>query len=497
MEVQKKFIKDLLIHQRYNNKVAIEDGKSKLTYSNWHQHCENISIQLMEESRYQKGRNMGIFLPNSIDYAIAYFSIAYMNRTIVPIEVTLSEKQLTSIVDYCEICTILTTSTYMDLLKQRLIKFDFGIEIYCIDTKEIYFNKKRNRPLTEEWDGNTTVNDTAIMLHTSGTTSNPKRVMLTHKNLICNIESNIASLEFNEKDTTLIVLPMYFGYCNCSQFLTHVYLGGRIIIAPQPFNPAIFLQLIEKYKCTNTTCIPSMLFLTISIRNKYDMSSLRYLCFGGGVMPVHKLKQIISFFEGTGIVQTYGQTEASPRVTCLLPKDCLRKIGSVGKPIPGVEIDILDKNGVPVKNGEKGEIVVRGNNVMKGYYKHQDKTEQTIINGWIHTGDIGRVDEEGYLYIVGRIKNVIISGGLNIYPEEIEEILINYEGIKEVIVFGEKHDILGEIPVAKVVTDGCYIDEGQILEYSKKMVDAYKIPKKIIFCEQLEKTYNGKIRRTV
>lgn len=240
-----------------------------------------------------------------------------------------------------------------------------------------------------------------------------------------------------------------------------------------------------------------MLFLTISIRNKYDMSSLRYLCFGGGVMPVHKLKQIISFFEGTGIVQTYGQTEASPRVTCLLPKDCLRKIGSVGKPIPGVEIDILDKNGVPVKNGEKGEIVVRGNNVMKGYYKHQDKTEQTIINGWLHTGDIGRVDEEGYLYIVGRIKNVIISGGLNIYPEEIEEILINYEGIKEVIVFGEKHDILGEIPVAKVVTDGCYIDEGQILEYSKKMVDAYKIPKKIIFCEQLEKTYNGKIRRTV
>lgn len=339
--------------------------------------------------------------------------------------------------------------------------------------------------------------NTAIMLHTSGTTSNPKRVMLTHKNLICNIESNIASLEFNEKDTTLIVLPMYFGYCNCSQFLTHVYLGGRIIIAPQPFNPAIFLQLIEKYKCTNTTCIPSMLFLTISIRNKYDMSSLRYLCFGGGVMPVHKLKQIISFFEGTGIVQTYGQTEASPRVTCLLPKDCLRKIGSVGKPIPGVEIDILDKNGVPVKNGEKGEIVVRGNNVMKGYYKHQDKTEQTIINGWLHTGDIGRVDEEGYLYIVGRIKNVIISGGLNIYPEEIEEILINYEGIKEVIVFGEKHDILGEIPVAKVVTDGCYIDEGQILEYSKKMVDAYKIPKKIIFCEQLEKTYNGKIRRTV
>ena len=187
---------------------------------------------------------MGIFLPNSIDYAIAYFSIAYMNRTIVPIEVTLSEKQLTSIVDYCEICTILTTSTYMDLLKQRLIKFDFGIEIYCIDTKEIYFNKKRNRPLTEEWDGNTTVNDTAIMLHTSGTTSNPKRVMLTHKNLICNIESNIASLEFNEKDTTLIVLPMYFGYCNCSQFLTHVYLGVRIIIAFQPFNPAIFLQLI-------------------------------------------------------------------------------------------------------------------------------------------------------------------------------------------------------------------------------------------------------------
>lgn len=494
---QKKelFIKDLLIRQKNNDKIFIEEGDQGITFSEIHSKCSLISKEILNKSENLSCPNMGIFLPNSINYAISYLSIAYAERTIVPVEVTLSKLQFISIIDYCEISTILTVTRYLPQLKEYLNGYKINIEIFNIDNMEIINHTGEKRELSERKNDTSSIDDTAIMLHTSGTTSSPKRVMLTHRNLISNVESNILSLKLDENDKSLIVLPMYFGYCNSSQFLTHLYLGASIVIALQPFNPAVFLKTIDAKKCTNTTCIPSMLFLTLAVRKKYDTSSLRYLCFGGGIMPVEKLKQILKYFEGTGIVQTYGQTEASPRVTCLLPKDSLRKIGSVGKAIPNVTVDIFDEHDNPVAVGEKGEIVVRGDNVMKGYYKHPKETEITLRNGWLHTGDIGKFDNEGDLYIVGRIKNVIISGGLNIYPEEIEEILINYRGIKEAIVIGEKHDVMGEVPVAKIVLDDDNVSVTDVIEYCKKMLDSHKVPRKIEICKKLDKTYNGKIKR--
>lgn len=275
-------------------------------------------------------------------------------------------------------------------------------------------------------------------------------------------------------------------------------MGARLVIYDSAFIPKKFLSLIDEEKCTNTTCVPAMLFLVIKSckREKYDLSTLRYLCFGGGMMPVDMLYKIIEFFNHTGMIQTYGQTEASPRVTALLPDQAVKKIGSVGKPIPNVQIDIVDEEDCPVKQGEIGEIVVKGPNVMKGYYKKPDITEKTLRNGWLHTGDLGKMDEEGYLYIVGRIKNVIISGGLNIYPEEIEEVLINYPPIKEVVVIAEHHDLLEEIPIAKVVLK----NEGEvkvddILQYCIKKLPSNKVPSRIIICSELEKTYTGKIIR--
>lgn len=213
-------------------------------------------------------------------------------------------------------------------------------------------------------------------------------------------------------------------------------------------------------------------------------------------MPVEKLRELITSFPEIGFVQTYGQTEASPRITCLLPEDSLRKIGSVGKPIPGVQVAIVDDTGTPVEPGQPGEIIVHGKNVMKGYYKKPENTEKAIQNGWLHTGDIGRYDDEGYIYLVGRKKNIIISGGINIYPEEVEEMLLSHPAVKEACVTGVNHEWLGEVPIAKVVLhEGESISVNALINYCCENLSGYKVPERISIVDSLPKTYTGKMKR--
>lgn len=443
-----------------------------------------------------KKHNIGIFIPNSVNYIIAYFTIASIDSVIVPFDVNSKKNQILSTIDYCELNLIITDNHYYEYLSEITAEERQKIVLYNLDSFEQSCIFKCNQ-LGNNWQKTNVDEDVAIMLHTSGTTSNPKKVMLTHENLISNIESNVESLSLREDDRSLIVLPMCFGYCNTSQFLTHFYLGASIIIYDGIFVPSRFLYYIEKYQCTNTTCIPSMLYLLVkSTLQSYHLSTLRYLCFGGGSISVEILRKTINMLPNTGIVQTYGQTEAGPRVTCLLPEDSLRKLGSVGKAIPGVSVKIFNESDEEVENGVEGEIVVRGKNVMRGYFKHQDETSRVIVNEWLHTGDIGRFDNEGYLYIVGRKKNVIISGGLNIYPEEIEEVLRTYPGVSEAYVFPQKHELLGEVPVARIVVDRDVIPNvGKLHEYCKNNLETQKVPGVIEIVEYIEKTYNGKIRR--
>ncbi len=484
-------IKDLLIRQSDNDKTAISFADKTITYRELYSEALKHSGEICKIAH---NRNVGIFFHNSIDYAIGYFSVAFDDSVIIPIEDSIKENTLRSILEYCEVSLIMTNDENLEALTAMLKNYKYTVDIYSITSAKLISCGNGGHVLQ----GDDDEEDVAIMLHTSGTTSDPKKVMLMNRNLMANIESNIASLGLTEQDTCLIVLPMFFGYCNSSQFLSHIYLGAKLVIYDGTFMPKKFLALIDREKCTNTTCVPSMLFMVVKYcdRSRFVLDSLRLLCFGGGAMPVDMLKKIIDFFDKTGIVQTYGQTEASPRVTALLPCDTVRKIGSVGKAIPNVTVDVFDDDDKPVKQGEIGQIVVKGPNVMKGYYKKKETTENTLKNGWLHTGDLGRFDEEGYLYIVGRIKNIIISGGLNIYPEEIEEALINNPKVKEVVVTKEPHEILGEIPIAKIVLkEDCESTAEELTKYCSGVLSSNKIPSRFIFCEQLEKTYTGKIKR--
>ena len=492
------FLSELLTRQKENEKVAIKYGQSSVTYKEWYE-CSSRLSDMLNTIRAESSLNIGIFLPNSIHYAVAYFSVLFSAGVVVPIDVHLKKLEIISTLKYCEIDVIITSLQYRDYLKDCLIAYKYKVVLLFVENQHIESINSEERYIdkSDVFGNGDTEDDVALMLHTSGTTSNPKRVMLTHDNLINNVESNIQSLKLTAQDKVLISMPMYFGYCNTAQFLSHLYLGASMVILDTIFLPKFFFKTVQEEKVTNFTGVPSMLLMLLEYCyiDKYDISSLRYICFGGGKMPVGQLRKLIQTFKPVGFIQTYGQTEASPRTTALLPEDALRKIGSVGRPIPNVEVKIIDESGKDAGNGERGEILIRGKNVMKGYYKQEDITKRTIIDGWLHTNDLGYFDEEGYLYLTGRRTNMIISGGINVYPEEIEEVLLNHPNIQDACVVAEEHPLLGEVPVAKIVIrDGMLHDDYRTF-CTDKLAD-YKIPVRFERVERLDKTYNGKIKRS-
>lgn len=491
-------INELLIRNKKNDSIAIQQGNRTITFREWYCKSEHIA-SLINNTIDSESKCIGLFISNSIEYAISYFSIVLSGKVIIPIGINSKAMEIISMLRYLEIDLMITVSASKCALINALEGYDRKLHVIACDTNEIItLNDKKN--LIEKTDclkQHNTDDDIAIMLHTSGTTSNPKRVMLTHTNLITNIESNIASLGLSSNDVVLIALPMHFGYCNTAQFLTQIYLGGKIVILDSKvFMPKLFFQTVEKEKVTLFTGVPSMLFMLNNYNyiDKYDFSSLRYILFGGGKMPMEKLKQLIDKFSTVKFLQTYGQTECSPRITLVYPEYYKTKIGSVGKEIPNVQVRIVNDKDEILGSNQIGEIIVNGKNIMKGYYKNPELTKKIIREGWLHTGDLGYKDDEGFLYLTGRIKNIIISGGINIYPEEIEQILQQHESVKDCYVYGKEDELLGEVPVAKVVLNE-EINSGILKDYCSRYLTKYKVPTDFEIVDFLEKTYNGKIKR--
>lgn len=495
-------LSQLLLQWKEYDKTAIIQGEQRLSYREWHIKATNIGASL-SRCLSPSSCHVALFLPNSIAYAVSYFGIVYANRTIIPIGPQSKGPEICSTLENCEVDVIITNTILQPKLIQILADYPYSVYLLNADNLDMMKLDKANGWINKTSISQETIakdgrDATAVMLHTSGTLSHPKRVMLTHQNLLCNIRSNIVSLSLTGDDVVLIALPMYFGYCNTAQFLTHVFLGATMVILEGMFIAKKFFSAVEAYRVTNFTGVPTMLLSLMDYRHreKYDIHSLRYICFGGGKMPVDKLQLLINSFPTVGFVQTYGQTEASPRVTALLPEDSVRKLGSVGRPIPGVTVAVVDEQGRVLDHGEIGEIVVRGENVMKGYYKNEAATSAVLRNGWLYTGDLGRLDEEGYLYLTGRRKNIIISGGVNIYPEEVEEVLLSHPCVADAIVYGVSDEYMGELPYAKVVVkEGKNVVEGVLINYCLDRLSSYKAPREIKFVKALAKTYNGKTKR--
>jgi len=427
-------LKDLLIRQSKNKSLAVNYKNQFLSYEDLYievnsvlKHINSIDVQI--------SANVGIFLPNSIEYIIAYFSITFNDKVIVPIPIQFSNNDIQKTVEFCEMNFIITNSNYKKRILELFEILKVKIIVYVIDEKKYEVLNSNGNEICDVNSYSNLTPDVALMLATSGTTSNPKRVMLTHKNLISNIESVIKSHNYNSDDNTLIFLPLYFGYCNTSQFLTHFYLGATLTIMDNIFLPNKFLKIIEDKRITNLAAVPTMLMLLLKNGdiNRYNLSSLKYIFFGGGSTSRESILKLMNLFKNVELIQTYGQTEASPRLTYLNQSKTLEKVGSIGKALPGIELKIVNNSDEELGANQIGEIKVRGDNIMKGYYKMPNETEKVLKKGWLYTGDLAQKDDDGFLFLLGRKGNLIIRNGLNVYPEEIEKILITHFNIKEVL----------------------------------------------------------------
>ena len=337
------------------------------------------------------------------------------------------------------------------------------------------------------------LDDTAVILYTSGTTGTPKGAELTHAGLTSNVEVSRELFSVTSSDVIFGGLPLFHVFGLTCGLNTSIASGATLTLLPR-FDPGKALEILERDRVTVFEGVPTMFgtLLNHPRRDEFDVSALRVCVSGGAALPVEVLRGFEAAF-GCKILEGYGLSETSPVASFNHP-DRERKPGSIGTPIRGVEMKVVDEDGNEVAQGDVGEIVIRGDNVMKGYWRKPEATESAIRGGWFYTGDMARVDEDGYFFIVDRKKDMIIRGGYNVYPREIEKAIYEHPAVLECAVVGVPHAELGEeVAAAVVLKEGADVDAAGIRAHVKERVAAYKYPRHVWFPDALPKGPTGKI----
>ncbi len=344
----------------------------------------------------------------------------------------------------------------------------------------------------------------ALLLFTGGTSGMPKGVPLTHRNIISNANQIGQRWKSARDDVVLHIPPMFHS----ADLVKTIYMikGATQVYLPR-FEPEFLLQTIEKFRVTFILLVPTMLMMTLEsgLLEKYDLSSLRRMIYGASPMSADWIRRARQAFPDVEIAQGYGLTETSPLLSMLahdehthaLEQDNFNRLSSCGRPLPGVEIRIIGDDGNKMPTGEAGEIIVKGDNVFKGYINQAELNTETLNNGWFHTGDIGYFDDEGFLYLLDRKKDMIVCGGENVYSGEVETILDKHPRVLESAVIGIPDEILVERVEAVVVLDpGQEIKETELIDFCRKYIAGYKLPKKIHTVDSMPKSALGKILKT-
>ncbi|MFJ7638351.1 class I adenylate-forming enzyme family protein [Peribacillus sp. NPDC097206] len=445
------------------------------------------------------GERVIVIMPNSPEVLFAYQGITRAGAVIVPVMYTLHPKEIAFIADNCGAKLIITSSLLLDNIGQAIELMDKRPSILVVDapTTEQAQNFYDYLSPSPDYDAKlieVMPEDTAVILYTSGTTGNPKGVKLTHRNLCSNAENSVKHSNV-ERGTTLGILPLAHVFGLTISHTCYI-VGSSIVVFPR-FEPKEVLAAIEAHKVRAFSVVPAMIHALVAFptAGNYDTSSLESVSSGSAPLPIALLNTFEQKF-GAKVYEGYGLSEAAPIVTAHT-KDRPIKPGSVGIPIPGVTIKIVNEKNEDVPRGEIGELLVRGDNVTPGYFRNDEETDRTVKEGWLYTGDLGRLDDEGYLYIVDRKKDLIIRGGFNIYSRDLEEILSKHSGISEVAVVGVPDERMGEELVACVVKDpsSCVLEEELIL-YCQDNLAKHKTPKRIIFLDSLPRNGVGKILKT-
>ena len=475
--------------KRFPGKVALIQQNKKFTYSQLNRLSGNLAVNLLQK-QLKKGERVAILLENSAEYVISFFAILKAAGVAVPLNTQLVPRELSYLLKDSSPKFIITDARYQSSL-YGLIEPNSILLIDKLNLKVGSIPVSYNlRPVTNKG------KDLAMILYTSGTTGKPKGVMLSHANLSANANSIIRYLKLKPSDRMMVILPFYYSY-GTSLLTTHVRVGATLVIDNRFLYPNVVLDAMEKERVTGLAGVPSnfTILLRKSALRKYKLSKLRYVTQAGAALTPEMIKEFTTIFPKIKFYVMYGQTEATARLTYLAPKFLNKKIGSIGKAIPGVKIDILGEDGKKVDIGQTGEIVVRGSNVMLGYWNSPAETKAVLRKEGLYTGDLARLDNDGFIYLVARKKEMIKSGANRISPFEIEEVVCQMPGVLECAAVGIKDEILGEVIKLCVVKNGLDFTETDLLRFCKQNLSAYKVPRAIEFMSSLPKTSTGKIKR--
>jgi long-chain acyl-CoA synthetase len=452
----------------------------------------------LQEIGVKKGDNVVVMLPNCPEVIISYQGILRCGAVIVPLIPLLKEKELTQILANCKAAAMITGGDIF-FKNENILKNSKTLKSIIVLDKDIPPDTLSFSGLIQHEPAAISLpaigeEDLAVILYTAGTTSSPKGVMLTHKNLYSNAVNAARSHNTSSADITLVALPLSHSFGLTS--MNKAYKYGNLHILMRKFETQEAFRLIEKYKVTDFPGAPAMFITMLNSpeSSNYDLSSLQSCLSGSAPFPVAALLAFQKKFNCT-VYEAYGLSEASPAVSTNY-HNRPTKPGSIGQPIPEVEVRLVDEQDNDVCRGEVGELLVKGPNVSKGYYRLPEETAKTFRNGWLYTGDMARMDNDGYLYIVERKKDLIIRGGFNIYPRDLEEILYQHPAIQDAVAVGVPDPVMGEeIKLYIVRKEDQKATPEEIRKYCQGQLAKNKWPKYIEFLDSLPRNPLGKILR--
>jgi long-chain acyl-CoA synthetase len=479
--------------ERPNHPVIVFKGE-KTSYQKFLQKVKQKAVGFRQYG-IQNNSHVGLMMGNKPEYIVTYFALLSVGAIVIPINPTYKESEITHILNDSEAVALIVDETGLSEVQKAESNLSTVKTIFSLLPSEPYVSwNEVNGDEDDYFLVPKNNEDLAQIIYTSGTTGKPKGAMITHGNMEWMTQTSANMLELTSEDRTLVVLPLFHAYAKLQGLLNSILVGSTIYLEER-FIPQVILERIANEKITIFLGVPTMytMFVNLPQINELDFTHLRIAGCGGASLPLEILEKVNKTM-GVNIGEGYGQTESTVMISCF-PPNREKVHGSVGMPLPGMELKIVDPNGIEVPAGEVGEIIFKGPNAMKGYYKRDQETKDTIKDGWIYTGDLGRQDERGLLYIVDRKKDMIIRGGYNVYPREVEEVLYGHDEIVECAVVGESDPVFGEEIAAYVVVRR-ETSPDEITSYCKDRLAHYKVPRKIYFMAELPKTTTGKILKT-
>ena len=458
----------------------------------------------------EKGEKVAVMSVNSADYVIAYYACAMLGVTFVPLNYRAKDEELTYMLNASQCSTVFISDRYIDLVDrirptlthtQHFIAFEGGQGSY-IDFEQLIAHASEDDIWVEVDD-----HDATILIFTSGTTALPKGVQLTYLDMTAYVTNQQpADPDLHEK---VLVSAPFFHVAGATTMMLAIWSGRTLVILPA-FTPELWLQAVQQERTTHAFVVPTMLkrIMEVPDFDSYDISSMKSITYGAAPMPYEVVRKACDVFppKGCGLINAYGQTESTATLTFLGPEDHdlstdkevkEKRLRSVGKPMPDVELGIMDDRNRLLPTGEEGEICVRSDRVMKGYYKQEDATSTAIIDGWLHTGDVGKVDEGGYLFITGRKKDLVNRGGEKISAGEVENCLEDYPKIEDAAVIGVPDPDWGEVVKAiLVLRPGESVTAQELIDYTKTRLSSFKAPQYFAIVDELPRNHLGKVLKT-